>query len=405
MFPKLERKKVFRDPLYGYIYVTEAVISDLIDTKEFQRLRRIRQLSGVSMVFHGAEHSRFSHSLGVYSLALNVLQEVDILKERLSEYEQIVFLAAALLHDVGHGPYSHAFEHVFKVRHEKSTANIIEGKTEINTVLNQYHKDLAADIASVILKTGKFTIIEQLISSQLDVDRMDYLERDAFHTGAAYGRLDKDRIIRMLTLHNDQVVFKEGAVHAIENYLMSRYHMYWQVYYHPAARSYEVMLESIYKRILDLIKSGNLNDEYAVYLKTIIENGFEEEAYFELDDYYVNGLIKRFSHCEDEILSGLCNEFLTRKLFKYVSVNMNQEQIIKDIIDGRHLTPYEYKIDYISQATYLVDEFDIAVSKILILSKEGELKTLDQISPIIRGLSTSGIKTDQKLYYRDISHE
>lgn len=119
MFPKLERKKVFRDPLYGYIYVTEAVISDLIDTKEFQRLRRIRQLSGVSMVFHGAEHSRFSHSLGVYSLALNVLEEVDILKQKLSEYEQIVFLASALLHDVGHGPYSHAFEHVFKVRHEK----------------------------------------------------------------------------------------------------------------------------------------------------------------------------------------------------------------------------------------------------------------------------------------------
>ena len=112
MFPKLERKKVFRDPLYGYIYVTEAVISELIDTKEFQRLRRIRQLSGVSMVFHGAEHSRFSHSLGVYSLAVMVLAEVDILKQRLSEYEQIVFLSAALLHDVGHGPYSHAFEQI-----------------------------------------------------------------------------------------------------------------------------------------------------------------------------------------------------------------------------------------------------------------------------------------------------
>lgn len=405
MFPKLERKKVFRDPLYGYIYVTEAVISELIDTKEFQRLRRIRQLSGVSMVFHGAEHSRFSHSLGVYSLALSVLEEVNILKERLSEYEQIVFLASALLHDVGHGPYSHAFEHVFNVRHEKSTALIIEGKTEINNILNKYHKDLAPDIASVILKTGKFTIIEQLISSQLDVDRMDYLERDAFHTGAAYGRLDKDRIIRMLTLHNDQVVFKEGAVHAIENYLMSRYHMYWQVYYHPAARSYEVMLESIYKRILDLIKSGNLNDEYASYLKIIIENGFEENAYFELDDYYVNGLIKRFSHCDDDILRGLCNEFLKRKLFKYVSVNVNQDQMVEDIIQTRHLSLYEYKIDYISQATYLVDEFDIAVSKILILSKEGELKTLDQISPIIRGLSTSGIKSDRKLYYRDIKHE
>ncbi|PKK87161.1 MAG: phosphohydrolase, partial [Tenericutes bacterium HGW-Tenericutes-8] len=271
MFEKLENKKVFRDPIYGYISVTYKVIADLIDTKEFQRLRRIRQLSGVSMVFHGAEHSRFSHSLGVYGLAYKALQDCDILKNKLSEYEQVLLLASALLHDVGHGPYSHAFEHVFMLGHEISSAKIIEGKTEINAVLKQANQALPKDIVSIILKMNKFKVVEQLISSQLDIDRMDYLERDAYHTGASYGRLDKDRILRMLDIKEDQVVFKEGAIHAIENYLMSRYHMYWQVYYHPVARSYEIMLEKIYKRILDLYKTHQLDDDdYATYLKDII---------------------------------------------------------------------------------------------------------------------------------------
>lgn len=400
MFLKLETKKVFRDPIYGYINVSHTLISELIDTKEFQRLRRIRQLSGVQMVFHGAEHSRFSHSLGVYALALKCLNEVDVLKEQLSPYEQMLFLTSALLHDVGHGPYSHAFEHVFMLGHEVSSTKIIEGNTEINQVLNKHHQDLSKDISSVLLKMNKFPIIEQLISSQLDVDRMDYLERDAYYTGASYGRLDKDRILRMLAIKDNQVVFKEGAIHAIENYLMSRYHMYWQVYYHPVARSYEIMLEKIYKRILDLYKTGKLEqDDYAIYLKDIIENGFNCEAYFELDDYYVNGLIKRFSHSDDEILRDLCLSFLKRKLFDYIEVNSNETEKMANLVYKRNLSEYHYKIDQVTQRTYLIEEFDILASNILILKKNGEVVSLDQVSPIIKGLSTSGIKTDRKLYY------
>ena len=401
MFEKLENKKVFRDPIYGYISVTYQVISDLIDTKEFQRLRRIRQLSGVSMVFHGAEHSRFSHSLGVYGLAYKALQECDVLKSKLSEYEQVLFLTSALLHDVGHGPYSHAFEHVFMLGHEISSAKIIEGNTEINQVLKRANSSLPKDIASIILKMNKFKIVEQLISSQLDIDRLDYLERDAYHTGASYGRLDKDRILRMLDIKGDQVVFKEGAIHAIENYLMSRYHMYWQVYYHPVARSYEIMLEKIYKRILDLYKMGELDqDDYVIYLKDIIENGFEEQAYFELDDYYVNGLIKRFSHSDDDILKDLCQSFLKRDLFKFIDLNSDEEKKMSEYVFKENLSDYDYKIDQITQRTYLVEEFDILASNIIILKKDGSLTSLDQISPIIKGLSTSGMKTDKKLYYR-----
>ena len=174
-FEKLEKSKVFRDPLYGNITVEYKLLWDLIDTREVQRLRRIRQLSGVSMVFHTAEHSRFGHALGTYYIAYRMCNEVTDLKNQLSEYEKIVFLAAALLHDVGHGPYSHAFEHVFGLKHEIITCQMIEDEnTEINKVLAKY-PFLANDIAGIIRHDGKYPLIESLITSQLDVDRLDYL--------------------------------------------------------------------------------------------------------------------------------------------------------------------------------------------------------------------------------------
>lgn len=402
MIRKRDNKKVFRDPIYGYINVEYDFISDLIDSEEFQRLRRIRQLSGVSMVFHGAEHSRFSHSIGVYGLAYKVLQEQQEIRNYLNEYEQIVFLTAALLHDIGHGPYSHSFEHVFGLSHESYSANIILESNGIKSVLDSVGPNLKEDVASVILKQGKFKIIEQLISSQLDVDRMDYLERDSYFTGAKYGNIDKDRIIRMMTIKDDIVVFKEGAIHAIENYLISRYHMYWQVYYHPVARSYEIMLEQIYKRMLDLIKEKKLDDDYSMYLQNVITNESDIESYLELDDYYVNGLIKRYRHHEDSILSTLCNEFLDRKLFSYESIKEDKEPTIERIKSQVSNNPYFYKIDQVSQVTYLLNEFDIVINRINILMKTNEIMKLDQVSPIIKGLSVSGIKTDIKVFYRHV---
>ena len=158
-FEKLEKTKVFRDPLYGNITVEYKLLWDLIDTREVQRLRRIRQLSGVSMVFHTAEHSRFGHALGTYYIAYRMCNEVVDLKNLLSEYEKIVFLAAALLHDVGHGPYSHAFEHVFGLKHELITCQMIESEnTEINKVLAKYPM-LASDIAGIIRHDGKYPLI------------------------------------------------------------------------------------------------------------------------------------------------------------------------------------------------------------------------------------------------------
>jgi len=331
MFTKLERTKVFRDPLYGYITVDYKIISDLIDSKEVQRLRRIRQLSGVSMVFQTAEHSRFTHSLGAYQMANLVIQNVEGMEE-ISEYKKVLFLCAALLHDIGHGPYSHAFEHVMEASHEEMTIKLILSEnTEVNKILS-INPNLACDIASVINHDNRFPLIEALVSSQLDVDRMDYLSRDAYFTGAAYGHIDYYRILRSMKIIDKKVCVRSSGVHSIESYLMSRYHMYFQVYYHPVGRSYECILESIYTRIKDLVDSNVWLDESISAFLDVLQNSDNLEAYIELDDAYVNGFIKQFTKSSDPVLNKLANAFINRKLFSFVDLaNEPTEEFLNEL--------------------------------------------------------------------------
>ena len=400
-FEKLDKLKVFRDPLYGNIPVEYKIIWDLIDTREVQRLRRIRQLSGVSMVFHTAEHSRFGHSLGTYYIAYRMCNEVVDLKETLTEYEKIVFLCAALLHDVGHGPYSHAFEHVFGLKHEGISCDMIESKdTEINKVLSKY-PTLSCDVAGIIRHDGKFPLIESLISSQLDVDRLDYLNRDAHFTGATYGVVDVDRLIRIMKVVNGQICYNDKGVHAIENYLMSRYHMYWQIYYHPVSRSYEIILESIYKRIKDLILEGKkIEADVESIIKVFKDKDLE--SYIDIDDAYVNGMIKQLTKSKDYILHDLCNAFMNRRLFKYSHLKTDDENlIIKDYKNDEVLLGYYYKEDRVSQVaylTYLDCAKDYDINNVLIYS-EGILIPLEEFSPIVKGLLNSGTKKETRIFY------
>ena len=200
----LERTEVFRDPIYGYIRVDDKVIHDLIDTREVQRLRRIHQLSGVLEVFPTAEHSRFTHALGAYECAREVLEEAEG-ANRLDDYTKVLFLTTALLHDIGHGPYSHAFEHVTSVSHEELGCLIIENKeTDVNKVLVKNGIE-PTDVTNILRHKGKFPLIEALVSSQVDVDRLDYLARDAYFTGATYGAIDRLRILRSMIIQNNRV--------------------------------------------------------------------------------------------------------------------------------------------------------------------------------------------------------
>ena len=397
---KLERQQVFKDPLYGYIHIDYLLIKKLIDSPVFQRLRRIRQLSGVHMVFHGAEHSRFSHSLGVYEIANRFLTIQD-LKQAFDERTALIFLSSALLHDIGHGAYSHAFEDVFGVDHEVVGAKIILEHQPLRNILDDVDHMFAEDVASVLNKAGKFPLVEQLISSQLDVDRLDYLERDAYFTGAAYGHIDLDRIIRVFKIKDGQVVYKISGIHAIENYLISRYHMYWQVYYHPVSRAYEVVLEKIYKRVKDLIDQNHQFKGNLDVLKQIIENPNDIETYLKIDDYYVNGLILGFLDSSDEILQTLARDFLNRRIWKYINDTPENQSQIQEIV--RELSE-EQKKYYTAKRTVANSTYkEIGTrfgDKIHILLENGKISTLYNESKIIESLMQSGSKNDPKFFYR-----
>lgn len=404
-FERLERTKVFRDPIYGYINVDYKIIARLIDTYEFQRLRRIRQLSGVSMVFQTAEHSRFTHSLGAYELANLCVKGIEGLKESLTEYEQLVFLISALLHDVGHGPYSHAFEHVMQVSHEEMTVRLIVGNTEINQVLKEI-PGMAKDVASVIAHEGKYPLIEALTSSQLDVDRMDYLSRDAYFTGACYGNIDFRRIIRSLLVLDGKLYLRASGVNSVESYIMARYHMYWQVYYHPVARAYELLLQSIYKRVYDLT-TNNLNINASVSaLINVIKDSNDLDSYVLLDDSYVNGMIKQLTSVDDEILKDLALSFEKRHLYKYKELVTETDDIylneIKKVIPSKYL-PYYYIETKVSQRAYLhVEEDKYDINDIKIITQQHEIISLEEYSPIIRGLISSATKTSIRVFYKEI---
>lgn len=374
--------KVFKDPLYGYIRVKCKLISDLIDSKEMQRLRRIKQLSGVSMVFHIAEHTRFSHSLGSYELARRITEEVNDVKIRFSEYEKMVFLCAALLHDLGHGPYSHAFENIYKVNHEKMTSKILLSNTEVNKILTDYNPNLAEDVASIIDHGNKFPLIEELITSQLDIDRLDYLKRDAYFTGANYGDIDYTILFRAMAVRGNKIVYKVKSIHTIEDFLMSRYHMYWQVYFHAGARGYEYILEKIYKRINYLIDK---NFDFGINLdalKNVLSNKEDIKSYIELDDTYINGAIKYMQYSNDKILSDLCYRLINRKLFE--SVEYSEEKYNEILKDFKYDKDYYFKVDKVSKAIY--DERDKGIE---ILLEDGTLQPLHKLSILPQTKTTS----------------
>ncbi len=402
MFETFERPKVFRDPLYGYIEVRHRLILELIDSKEVQRLRRIRQLSGVSMVFHTAEHSRFTHALGAYHMAYLVLKNVEGI-EVLDSWQQMVFLAAALLHDIGHGPYSHAFEHVLKTSHEQMTIRLLLSElTDVHRILSRYPM-LVEDIASVIAHQGKYPLIESLVSSQLDVDRMDYLSRDAYFTGATYGTIDMHRLLRSMKVVNGQLLIRASGVHTVESYLMSRYHMYFQVYYHPAARAYELLLESIYQRICDLSVSQKMDDSITSFLN-VIHDPNDVASYIELDDAYVNGFIKRLVKSSDPVLNQLANAFENRRLFRFIDLANNPDPLLleelKKKYGGSCSASYFYYETAVSAVAYLETkqpEKDINTIKILL--PNGQIKTLNEYSPIMSGLVSTSYKKIERIYY------
>ena len=312
------KHKIVNDPVYGLINIPSKPIYDIIEHQHFQRLRRIKQLGLTDYVYPGAVHTRFQHTLGAVHLltsAINVLKSKNI---EITVDEEKAATLAILLHDIGHGPFSHSLENIIvkKYGHEELSLLFMESlnkefEGELNLAIkifkNQYHK--------------KF--LHQLISSQLDVDRLDYLRRDSFYTGVSEGIVGSDRIIKMLNVVNDQLVVEAKGIHSIEKFLISRWLMYWQVYLHKTVVSAEQLLINIFKRVNHLIdqkKDVYLTKELKFFMDnpnsdtsdiSMILNNFSA-----IDDSDILGSLKKWTNSSDKVLSMLSERLINRKLLK-----------------------------------------------------------------------------------------
>ncbi|MBK1406977.1 MULTISPECIES: HD domain-containing protein [Staphylococcus] len=398
---KLAEEKVFKDPIHKYVHVKDQLIWDLIKTKEFQRLRRIKQLGTLYLAFHTAEHSRFGHSLGVYEIVRRMIDESFVGREAWNNKDRSLALCAALLHDLGHGPFSHSFEKIFNTDHEAFTQEIITGNTEVNEVLSRVSETFPQEVADVINKTHKNKLVISMISSQIDADRMDYLQRDAYFTGVSYGTFDMERILRLMRPSKDEVLIKESGMHAVENFIMSRYQMYWQIYFHPVSRGGEVLLNNCLKRVKQLYKEDYQFKMYPKEFIPFFEGTITIDQYVELDEVTVLFYLKKWIHEEDEILSDLARRFINRDLFKYIPFDGSIITIteLQDLfIEGGIDPEYYFVSEAFSDLPYDYDRPGSNRQPIHLLRRNGSIKEISSQSLVIS--SITGInREDYKLYY------
>ncbi|MCB5954302.1 HD domain-containing protein [Enterococcus sp. CWB-B31] len=407
-------EKVFRDPVHNYIHVQHQVILDLINSAEFQRLRRIKQLGTSSLTFHGAEHSRFSHSLGVYEITRRIC---DIFQRNYSveqigedgwnDEERLVALCAALLHDVGHGPYSHTFEHIFQTDHEKITVEIITSpETDVFQILNQVSADFPQKVASVITKEYRNPQVVQMISSQIDADRMDYLLRDAYFTGTEYGTFDLTRILRVIRPYKGGLAFTMNGMHAVEDYIVSRYQMYVQVYFHPVSRGMEVILDHLLHRAKSLYEEQP--DDYLLHSQLLVpffKGDYTLQEYLKLDDGVLTTYFTQWSELGDSVLTDLTKRFLMRKPLKSAKFSNETDPLIiehlKMLIEKVGYNPKYYTAinsSYDLPYDFYRPEKNSHRTQIEIIQKDGTLVELSKVSQLVAALAGQG-QGDRRFYF------
>lgn len=400
-------EKVFRDPVHNYITVNHPVIYDLINSKEFQRLRRVKQVSTTVFTFHGAEHSRFSHCLGVYEIARRVTEIFDAkFPEIWDSNENLLTMVAALLHDVGHGAYSHTFEKLFDTDHEAITQEIITSPdTEVNAILRGVSPDFPENVASVIKHTYHNKQVVQLISSQIDCDRMDYLLRDSYYSGARYGQFDLTRILRVIRPTADGIVFEYNGMHAVEDYIVSRFQMYMQVYFHPASRAMEVLLQNLLKRAKYLYHiDSHFFKKTSPNLIPFLTNQASLADYLSLDDGVMNTYFQAWMAAEDDILADLASRFVNRKVFKSVTFEEESRKDLSHLVEL--VKSVGFDPDYYTGIHVNFDlPYDIyrpekkePRTEINMIQKDGLVVELSTISPIVKTL-TGTIYGDRRFYF------
>ncbi len=397
-------RKIINDPVYGFITIDHPLLLHIISHPYYQRLRRIHQMAFAHLVYPGAVHTRLHHSLGAYHLMCNALNELDNKGIAITPEEKVAAKAAILLHDAGHGPFSHALENILikDAAHEGISILIMQRMNEelkgqldmaIRIFTNQYHKQF----------------LYQLISGQLDVDRMDYLTRDSFFTGVSEGVIGYDRIIKMLTVYEGQLMVEEKAIYSIEKFLVSRRLMYWQVYLHKTVLSAEMMLVNIVKRAKELLAQGiQVTSSSTVFDFFLSENHAQHFAdhldkFCLLDDFDVLSAIKNWMAHPDKILSVLCRLLVERRLLKVkLQAEPINEVLIQTLRDKicLHLGVTQNESSYFIFTGEAVNTtYDPSEERIRIIFKNGDVRDISEVdNALIHHTLASPVKKNYICY-------
>ena len=396
----INKLKIFNDPIYGFITIPSTLIYDLIQHPYFQRLRRISQMGLSYLVYPGAHHTRFHHALGCMHIMQKAIQTLRYKGIVISDSEENALYTAILLHDIGHGPFSHAMEHsiVDEVHHEEISLLFM------NTLNTEFDGQL--DLAIQIFKGAyhrKFML--QLISSQLDMDRMDYLKRDSFYSGVAEGNINSDRLIQMMNVKDDELVIEKKGIYSVEKFLVARRLMYWQTYLHKTSVVAELILTKILKRAKELTQRGiqlNCSAPLDFFLKHKITNHNFDNAtlatFALLDDYDVMSAIKTWQFNDDFVLSSLCKMIINRDLLKIVILDIKPESKKLNDLKIKLASLYhisEKEVSYfVFKGTLKNQAYNKQNEPISILKKDGSIENLinstDQLQ--VKALSKAVIK-------------
>lgn len=398
---KKPTRKIINDPVHGFITINHPLIFKIIEHPYFQRLRRIKQMAMASLVYPGAVHTRLHHALGAYHLMCIAVSELKDKKIPITAEEELAVKCAILLHDIGHGPFSHALEHMLVrgVHHEDLSLQIMEA-------LNKEF-DGALDLTIEIF-TGKYPkpFLHQLISGQLDMDRMDYLSRDSFFTGVSEGVIGYGRILKMLSVHDDQLVVEEKGIHSVEKFLIARRQMYWQVYLHKTVIAAEKMMVKILQRARYLYD----NKDQAVILNAPLDYFFLDfkgkmqgdslDRFCKLDDGDIESAIKRWSSHPDPVISQLSTNLLDRRLFKCQLQGHPFDPAYIGEKKEKARKKYRLSDDQVDYFVFTGDAvnttYQIGDENILLMAKDG---TVEEISHVENALIQGALSTPIKKFY------
>ncbi len=397
-------RKILNDPIYGFITIPFDIIYDLIEHPYFQRLRRINQLGLSHLVYPGGLHNRFHHAIGAMHLMQHAIEVIRSKGHEITDEEAEAVTIAILLHDIGHGPFSHALEHsiVEGIHHEDISVMLMDAlNVEFNGQL-----DLSI---SIFKNEYRKKFLHQLVSSQLDMDRLDYLKRDSFYSGVSEGVIGSDRIIKMLNVANDELVIEEKGIYSIENFIVARRFMYWQVYLHKTVVSAEFMLVKILQRAKELANNGTTLF-CSPALQQFLYNHYTKQdfdadptilkVFSKLDDFDILGAIKVWANNDDKVLSLLCTKIIDRKLFK---IELQRSPYAANYItDLKNKVQTTYALDaeevdyFVIQNHITNNAYNPTYDRINILFKNGEIMDIAEASD---NLNIAALSSPVKKYF------